>query len=401
MVLGIPLANVFENSIKAKKSYLSEMRKKNTGKAKKNKQAKSVIESIKFNDWYNHKALTQVNQAIGRVKRNEDDFGAIILLDDRYVSDNGYAKYLSPLHLQIESTFGTLLDLQKELFHFFNQNNDQFLQKKLKGGIQFTDANIKAKIQEKKFADNGEFPKQVKAKNVKSKINALQSFMFASQSSSDARQLGMKKSESREPSFIESDEDSVNQCLQNNRKVAKTIPIENQIEKEKSQSHVVLSSEKARIEDWIHNHDQRKLKTADKGAFDKPSNNKITSFFMSSNTQSSNKPKLENSKSRGGGIHARYFKRSNNNFKEQLIMKKSNNASLLEKVKAKFGSECPICCDEIDQENLSQMRISRCNHLACQYCWDHSLKQKLECMACRTRTRSKLLQTVSEYFGNK
>ena len=78
-----------------------------------------------FYQWYNHNAMVQVNQAVGRIKRNEKDFGAIFLVDDRYVSDKLCVKYLSSHYQELERKFKDFTVLQKTLFEFFKKNNQE------------------------------------------------------------------------------------------------------------------------------------------------------------------------------------------------------------------------------------------------------------------------------------
>lgn len=42
------------------------------------------MKSLTGNDWYNLQATRAVNQAIGRIIRHKNDFGAIILCDERF-----------------------------------------------------------------------------------------------------------------------------------------------------------------------------------------------------------------------------------------------------------------------------------------------------------------------------
>jgi Rad3-related DNA helicase len=52
---------------------------------------------IKGKEWYTQQATRAVNQAIGRVIRHKDDYGAIILLDERFSKASGQiSKWLRP-----------------------------------------------------------------------------------------------------------------------------------------------------------------------------------------------------------------------------------------------------------------------------------------------------------------
>ena len=44
----------------------------------------SLIQSLSGKEWYKQQATRAVNQAIGRVIRHKEDFGAIMLCDTRY-----------------------------------------------------------------------------------------------------------------------------------------------------------------------------------------------------------------------------------------------------------------------------------------------------------------------------
>ena len=98
-----------------------------THKAKRNKTKEDPRKKNLpgFYQWYNHNAMVQVNQAVGRIKRNEKDFGAIFLVDDRYVSDKLCVKYLSSHYQELERKFKDFKVLQKTLFEFFKKNNQE------------------------------------------------------------------------------------------------------------------------------------------------------------------------------------------------------------------------------------------------------------------------------------
>ena len=42
------------------------------------------INPLNYKDWYNSNAIKAVNQSIGRLIRNSKDYGAVLLIDQRY-----------------------------------------------------------------------------------------------------------------------------------------------------------------------------------------------------------------------------------------------------------------------------------------------------------------------------
>ncbi|KAH3848922.1 hypothetical protein DPMN_091307 [Dreissena polymorpha] len=48
-------------------------------------KGKQGFQSLAGKEWYKQQASRAVNQAIGRVIRHREDFGAIILCDTRYI----------------------------------------------------------------------------------------------------------------------------------------------------------------------------------------------------------------------------------------------------------------------------------------------------------------------------
>ena len=115
IVVGIPYANIKEPKIYLKKDFQEEYNQMlpiNSG-FKKGKKKKGL-------DWYVQKALSSVNQAIGRVIRHINDYGAILLIDSRY-KQNLINKYIS-LWLRKEYKIymnGNLEDFFKDMKNFF------------------------------------------------------------------------------------------------------------------------------------------------------------------------------------------------------------------------------------------------------------------------------------------
>ncbi|XP_031627516.1 regulator of telomere elongation helicase 1 homolog isoform X2 [Contarinia nasturtii] len=70
-ITGIPLASIKDLKVKWKKEYLNKSR--------------YIIKNLPSGEeWYYSEAYRAVNQAIGRVIRNKNDYGAILLCDDRF-----------------------------------------------------------------------------------------------------------------------------------------------------------------------------------------------------------------------------------------------------------------------------------------------------------------------------
>ena len=96
---GIPYPQVFDPKVLIKKDFLDRKFKARTG------QMSGQI-------WYSLQAQRAVNQAIGRVIRHISDYGAIILLDERF--QNGHIKISSWLE-SCKRTYGRVTDLEKDL----------------------------------------------------------------------------------------------------------------------------------------------------------------------------------------------------------------------------------------------------------------------------------------------
>jgi regulator of telomere elongation helicase 1 len=77
-----------------------------------------VNKTISGNEWYQQQALRAVNQAIGRVIRHRNDYGAILLCDERF----GNPSIISQLsawirdYVKVYQNFG---EVQAKLTKFF------------------------------------------------------------------------------------------------------------------------------------------------------------------------------------------------------------------------------------------------------------------------------------------
>ena len=73
IVTGIPFPNMADERVKQKQKYLDN-----------NAKLVSKVKTLTGNEWYKQQASRAVNQAVGRVIRHRNDYGAIILCDERF-----------------------------------------------------------------------------------------------------------------------------------------------------------------------------------------------------------------------------------------------------------------------------------------------------------------------------
>lgn len=97
--------------IKLKKNYNSQ-------------KCRSVKSVLNGDTWYSHQAFRALNQAIGRCIRHQSDFGAIVLVDDRYNQPNNLkmlSKWVRGNVTKLD-TFGASLNALKAFFEELKVN---------------------------------------------------------------------------------------------------------------------------------------------------------------------------------------------------------------------------------------------------------------------------------------
>uniref|UniRef100_A0A8B9FFU7 Regulator of telomere elongation helicase 1 n=1 Tax=Amazona collaria TaxID=241587 RepID=A0A8B9FFU7_9PSIT len=77
IITGLPFPPRMEARVVLKMQFLDEMRRRGTGS-----------QYLSGREWYNQQASRAVNQAIGRVIRHRQDYGAIFLCDERFSTSN-------------------------------------------------------------------------------------------------------------------------------------------------------------------------------------------------------------------------------------------------------------------------------------------------------------------------
>ena len=115
VITGLPFPPSHDAKVKMKREYLDGARAQNNAKACADggfgeKASKSLRNTNKLSghEWYTQQAHRAVNQAIGRVIRNQADYGAVLLLDSRFGQPHnqvGLSKWLRP-HIQNDEGFG-------------------------------------------------------------------------------------------------------------------------------------------------------------------------------------------------------------------------------------------------------------------------------------------------------
>lgn len=156
VVTGLPFAPYLDPKVKLKREFLDAARASEKarpsddggfGNAKQSTEtntgpAQRVPSTLSGAEWYNQQAHRAVNQAIGRVIRHRNDYGAVLLLDHRFAQQSnrdGLSKWIRP-YLRDE-TVGTAT---RGLVQFYKES-------KQKAGER-----IKIEYEKNKSTDNQE-----------------------------------------------------------------------------------------------------------------------------------------------------------------------------------------------------------------------------------------------------
>lgn len=112
VVVGIPFPNVKDIQVTLKKQY--------------NQENRVIKKLLSGDEWYCQQTFRALNQAVGRCIRHRNDYGAILLLDDRFKRPGNIqymSKWLRNSIRQYES-FRDSLDGLKEFFKGFESSSD-------------------------------------------------------------------------------------------------------------------------------------------------------------------------------------------------------------------------------------------------------------------------------------
>lgn len=121
IITGIPYAAARDPKVMLKKEYQTRAAATSTCGSSACTTGTAAIRPINGEEWYKQQALRAVNQAIGRVIRHKDDFGAILLCDERFGSQVCHlSKWLRP-HARCYSKYG---EAYGSLMKFFKGKSD-------------------------------------------------------------------------------------------------------------------------------------------------------------------------------------------------------------------------------------------------------------------------------------
>lgn len=83
-----------------------------------------IFQFLTGNDWYSLEAIRAVNQAVGRVIRHKDDYGAIILMDSRFTNSRVTSQMSLWLknNIKLINSFGELMRDLKQFFSNAQEN---------------------------------------------------------------------------------------------------------------------------------------------------------------------------------------------------------------------------------------------------------------------------------------
>lgn len=135
VITGLPFPPSHDAKVKMKREFLDGTRAQKSTKASadggfgQNASATVTHDILSGQDWYTQQAHRAVNQAIGRVIRNQSDYGAVLLLDSRFDQPRnqvGLSKWLRPF-IQKDEGFGTTV---RSLAQFFRTAESQAAEKK-------------------------------------------------------------------------------------------------------------------------------------------------------------------------------------------------------------------------------------------------------------------------------
>lgn len=432
IVTGIPYPPFKDPKIILKKQYLQNQ-----------KQGSNFLSGA---DWYNQQASRAVNQALGRVIRHRNDFGAILLCDERFGNPgtiNQLSKWLRG-RVNVAASFG---QVQGSLARFFKDKPKNCKQAPIEASTS-TASNISMNAMNNSSANSYNMRNELQMQ--KFKINQVpfsaDSPVQKHQNLAEMFKLSSSSSSSTKPSSSSTTKKFNWFNSKPSEETAPKVPITADKQK-KAQDYLELVKASLPKDQFRNFMGLLKMYRANQISIDKlltdlvelvsvssvSNSNALLEGFEAfvpskhralfegvlndfrSKTQSNQKDKEKekgveddeclNDFSLNGKrkLHSDFIGKRPQIPIEPVSLKRSIAASselnsTPEKVISnafKQHENCPICKDA-----LNDPFKAKCNHVACFECWSAWLTRTLECPLCRQRTRISQLRRISDSDEN-
>ena len=136
IITGLPFAPSFDPKVKMKREFLDQKKANQSMKPSTNggfgaNNGAGSNSSLSGHAWYTQQAHRAVNQAIGRVIRNKQDYGAVLLMDSRFGlkgNQNGLSKWVRP-HILSDEGFGRANQKLAQFYTKAKENAEREAQK--------------------------------------------------------------------------------------------------------------------------------------------------------------------------------------------------------------------------------------------------------------------------------
>ena len=166
IVVGIPYAMLYDAKVQLKKEFQDEFNKL----LYKDEKYRN-IKKLSGSEWYSQNALKCVNQALGRVIRHANDYGAMLLIDSRYtyIVKKNYISLWMRNKCNIYNKFNKK-NFYNDMKNFFEKAENFIKNKKLKN------QNAQLNKKDDDLSDNNLSKKSIekKSKVLKDKLNEFE-----------------------------------------------------------------------------------------------------------------------------------------------------------------------------------------------------------------------------------
>ena len=360
IITGIPYPSYKDPKVELKKRFLDDSKR-----------------SLSGMDWYNQLASRAVNQAIGRVIRHCDDYGAILLFDEKFST----AKNISYLPLWLRSRaqiFSKFKELTAELEMFYLTNQ----QKKYSGHILNATNQIR---REENLVDLCMKRKKINSTTLANEKQPEYSFKFPNYKNSPC-QTGCFVSGEESPIAAKLKYPILNEeqnvaCDLTESKMKSISNLFSQ--KKRSMTSLSCCSQEERIAK-TYKYLQKAKAILPVGEFSAFENIFLT--YSQSDCGSLKKIIYELFAFLQESNHLDLF------VEFEMFINEANYSYFcsLKQQQPSSSGKCPVC----NKSSLIDPMHSDCKHSCCRNCWDQVFKSAFECPVCKSKVRPSHLRKV-------